>query len=446
MTDTTITAAIEAMRGTIRDDLAALVRIPSVSFAGYDRAHIHTCAQAAADLLTAAGAPHVELLDGGDAPVVHAEVPGPPGAPVVLMYAHYDVQPPGDESAWHSEPFEPAERAGRLYGRGAADDKSGVVIHAACVRAFGGQPPVTLRIMLEGAEECGGEFEEWPHTHPEWFADVAAVVVADVGNVRIGEPTLTTGLRGTADAIVSVRTLDGPVHSGMFGGPAPDALLVLIKLLATLTDEHGNAAIEGVTGFDWAGADYPEDDYRTVAGVRDGVPLIGTGSVSSRLMSKPSVNVVGLDAPAVAGAPNALIPAARAKVSLRLPPGVEPHAALDALCEHLRSHAPWGVTVDVEPGRPAPGSQVPTDGPAYRAATAAMEQAYGRPVQQIGSGGSIPFVANLRAAFPQLEVLLLGAQDPLAAIHAPNESVDLGELQSATLAQALFLAEYGSAS
>ncbi len=427
-----------------RADLEQLVRIPGCAFPGFPDDEIERACQAVIDIYRAAGFPRVERLDvDGGKPAVLAEVPGPPGSPTVLLYAHYDVQPAGDVSLWHSPPFDPTVRDGRLYGRGAADDKSGVVIHAAVMRAFDGQPPCTMRVIIEGEEEWGGPFADYPRTHPEVFA-ADAIVVADVGNVRLGEPTFTTALRGMAAVSVECRTLTGAVHSGMFGGPAPDALMALISLLATLRDADGETAIDGITGFDWDGPDFDEADFRDLAGVAPDQPLIGKGSIASRLFSKPVVNVVGIDAPPTQGAINAVIPYAKARVSLRVPPGLDALAARDALVRHLETHAPWGVQVSVMPDVVGQGVRVDTTGPAYAAAREAMLQAYGRLAVEIGAGGSIPLVDSLMAAVPDAEILLFGAQDPLARIHAPNESVDLAELERAVLAEALFIRNFGS--
>jgi acetylornithine deacetylase/succinyl-diaminopimelate desuccinylase-like protein len=341
------------------------------------------------------------------------------------------------------EPFQAQERDGRLYGRGAADDKSGVVTHLAVLRAFEGSPPVNLRILFEGEEEYGGDFEEWPTTRPEVFDDIDAAVICDMGNVEIGEPTFTTQLRGIVEGVVTVHTMAESRHSGMFGGPAPDALMVLIKLLATLMDDAGDAVIDGIDGSDWEGAEFPEEAFRELAEVLPDVPLIGTGSVASRLFSKPSVTVVGLDAPEVATAPNAIIPMARAKISVRIPAGIDSKEATQRLADHVKAHAPFGVTVQFEEGVPANGSAVPVGGPAYEAFSDAMETAYGTPSQQQGAGGAVPFVANLIESRPELEVLGVGAQDPLARIHAPNESIDLKELRDSIVAEALFLEEFG---
>ena len=243
---------------------------------------------------------------------------------------------------------------------------------------------------------------------------------------------------------VECRTLTGAVHSGMFGGPAPDALMALISLLATLRDADGETAIDGITGFDWDGPDFDEADFRDLAGVAPDQPLIGKGSIASRLFSKPVVNVVGIDAPPTQGAINAVIPYAKARVSLRVPPGLDALAARDALVRHLETHAPWGVQVSVTPDVVGQGVRVDTTGPAYAAAREAMLQAYGRLAVEIGAGGSIPLIDSLTAAVPDAEILLFGAQDPLARIHAPNESVDLAELERAVLAEALFIRNFGS--
>lgn len=440
-----IRARVEALMPQVRSDLETLVAIPSINFPGYDLAPVHEAAAAVAQLMRDAGATDVELIaSSSGVSTVKAEVPGPPGAPTVLLYSHYDVVPVGDASKWVTPPFEADGRAGRLHGRGAADDKSGVVSHIAVLRAFEGHPPVNLRILIEGEEEYGGDFEEWPHTKPEMFADLDAAVIADMGNVTIGQPTMTTQLRGIIEGVVTISTLAEPLHSGQFGGAAPDALMALIRLLSTLTDEHGNCAIEGIEGRDWDGSDFPEDAYTELAGFLPGVPRIGSHSIASHLYSRPSVTVVGLDAPEVATAPNALIPMARAKISVRIPAGVDADEATGMLADHVARHTPWGLKAEFEPGPPANGSAIAVGGPAYQAFEAAALAAYGKPATTQGMGGAVPFVANLIEAFGDLEVLGVGAQDPLARIHAPNEGIDLKELSDSIVAEALFLADLGN--
>jgi len=429
----------------VRAELEELVRIPGCAFPGFPDSEIQRACEAVMRILRDAGYTSVERLEiEGAKPTVVAETRGPDGSPTVLLYAHYDVQPGGDESLWDSPPFEPTERDGRLYGRGAADDKSGVVIHAALMRAFDGKPPCTIRVIVEGEEEWGGPFADYPRSDPELFA-ADAIVVADVGNAALGEPTFTTALRGMAMVTVECRTLAGAVHSGMFGGPAPDALMTLIMLLSTLRDaQTGETTIDGVTGFDWDGAQVDEATFRELAGVAPDQPLVGQGSVASRLFSQPVASVVGIDAPATEGAINAVIPWARARVSLRVPPGHDADAACQALIRHLETRAPWDVQVTATRNGTGQGVRVPTDGPAYAAAREAMQEAYGQPAQEIGAGGSIPLIDSLTATVPDAEVLLFGAQDPLARIHAPNESVDLAELQRAVVAEVLFVERFAA--
>ena len=444
-----LTVAVDETMPSVRADLEALVRIPGIAFPGFPAEPLDDARAAVMAILTDAGYDDVRPLDipGGTAAVT-AEARGPDGSPVVLLYAHYDVQPAGDGEAWVSPPFAPTERDGRLYGRGAADDKSGVVIHAGVLRALravssDGRPPCTVRVIVEGDEEYGGTLESVVPDHREVFT-ADAIVVADVGNLRIGEPTFTTALRGLAEVFVEIRTLDQQVHSGMFGGPAPDALMALVTVLASLRDARGDTVIDGLSGFDWDGPEYPQDLYRDLAGLAPEQPLVGTGSLSSRLFSRPVANVVGIDAPAVEGAINAVIPHARAKVSLRVPPGIDPTSAQTVLIEHLTRAVPWGVSATITAGSVGRGVRVVTDGVAYDAARRAMSTAYGREAVEIGSGGSIPLIDALREEFPDAAILLFGAQDPAARIHAPNESVDLAELRRAVLAEALFIAEFAA--
>ena len=430
-----------------RSDLERLVRIPSIAFPGFPREPLDEAAATVAALLREAGLPDAEVLELGDGPgAVFASAPGSPGAPTVLLYAHYDVQPSGPLDAWATDPFEPTVRDGRLYGRGAADDKSGVVMHAAALRALGGRPAVGVKVLVEGEEEVGTSgLERLLSAESERFA-ADVVVIADTGNWRLGEPTLTTSLRGLAVCDVEVRALERPIHSGAFGGPAPDALLALIRILDTLLDERGNVAVDGLVGRPWDGLDQSEEDFRSLAGVLPGVDLLGEGTVAERLCTRPALNVIGLDAPPVDGAQNALIPRARARVSMRLAPGDDPQRAREALAAHLRTAAPWGVEVEVAEALGADGFLADTGGPAYRAALAAMERAYGKPAVKLGSGGSIPLVTLLDRLMPGAEIVMWGAEDAGANIHSADEGVDLAELERAIHAQAAFLVALGEAS
>ena len=432
---------IEGLMPRLTEELKKLVRLPSVAFPGFPAAPVEQAGAAVARLFTEAGLPDVRLLDVPRAPqAVFGERPAQPGAPTVLLYAHYDVQPAGPEDAWTSPPFAPTERGGRLYGRGAADDKSGIVMHAGALLALGDDCPVGVKVLIEGQEEADGDgMEEFVKAHAELLhADV--VVVADLGNFALGVPTLTTSLRGVAACDVEVETLKGAVHSGMFGGPAPDALIALARMIATLHDDNGDVAVKGLSTVAYEGAAYDEAAYRTDAGVLDGVGLIGSGTIADRLYGKPSINVLGIDAPRVDGAANALVPRARARVSVRLAPGQEPAGALEAVGAHLEAAAPWNVRVKVTATGVGEGFVARTDGPAFAAATKAMAAAYGKDVVRYGEGGSIPLVAAFQAALPHAEVILWGAEEPQCRIHAPDESVDLGELERCIVAEALFIA------
>jgi acetylornithine deacetylase/succinyl-diaminopimelate desuccinylase-like protein len=423
-------------------DLERLVRIPSIGHAGHDPAQVRASAEATADILREAGLRDVALIElGGGAghPAVFGELPAPDGAPTALLYAHHDVQPEGPAAEWTSPPFEPVVREGRLYGRGAADDKSGIVIHAAALRALAGELGVGVKVLVEGMEECSTEFlPELVEGHADLLrADVA--VVADGGNYRTGVPTIGTSVRGVTDCVVEVSVLPRAQHSGSYGGPIPDAITALARMIATLHDDAGDVAIAGLGRFTWEGTPIPEDEFRAESGVFDSVRMIGTGPLTDRLLSRPAVNVLGIDAPAVVQSSNQIVPRARARVSLRLAPGDDPVAGRDALIAHLRAAAPWGVHVDVEGDEAGMGYLVDTTTPAYRAAKEALAEAFDAEVVEMGSGGSIPLVPLLARTFPGLPVLIWGAGDDRSAYHSVDESVDLADLGSMALAEALFL-------
>jgi acetylornithine deacetylase/succinyl-diaminopimelate desuccinylase-like protein len=426
----------------VRSDLDSLIRIPSVSADPRAAAEVRRSAELTAGLLREAGAAGVEILDDveGGQPAVVASYPAPAGAPTVLLYAHHDVQPTGDPAGWMSPPFEPTERGGRLYGRGSADDKAGVAAHLAARRAFDGRPPVGVRVLVEGEEEIGsptlGPFLE--RHRDRLAADV--VVLADAANFQVGTPAFTTSLRGIAACVVEVRTLRHAVHSGGYGGPAPDALTAICRLLATLHDEQGNVAVEGLLTATPQAVDYSEEQFRTEAAMLEGVQLIGSGSVAERVWAKPSATVLALDATRVADASNTLIPTARAKVSLRLAPGDDAPRARTALARHLRDHAPWGVQVSVTEADAGQPFAVNSGGPAFAIAHDAFRQAYGRDAVEIGGGGTIPFVSKIADAFPEAAILVTSAgADPDCRAHGADESLHLGDFEHACLAELLLL-------
>ena len=423
-----------------RADLERLVRIPSVSADPEAAPHVWASAGEVAGLLRGAGLPEVDVVTAGDSrPAVLASRLGPAGAPHVLLYAHHDVQPPGDRAGWDTDPFVPAERDGRLYGRGTADDKAGVAVHLAALRSFADGLPVGVTVLVEGEEEVGspalGDF--LAAYRDRLRADV--VVFADAGNWSTEVPALTTTLRGGANLVVEVRTLDHALHSGMYGGPVPDALTVLCRLLATLHDDHGDVAVPGLFRGQSAAPDLPEDQFRAEAGLLGGVQLTGTGRLADRLAAAPAVAVIGIDAPAVAAASNTLVPVARAKVSLRIAPGDDAPAAREALVAHLRSHAPWGAQVTVSAGGAAAPFTARTGGRAYHAARSALAQAWGQPAVDAGAGGSIPFVTAYAGLFPEAEILITGVEDPDTRAHGANESLHLATFERACLAEALLL-------
>jgi acetylornithine deacetylase/succinyl-diaminopimelate desuccinylase-like protein len=444
MDTTQLTAAVDRHFGDMRALLEDLVRIPSVSAAGFPAVEVRRSAEHIADLLRSEGATDVRLLEHeGAHPAVYGEVKGPDAAPTVLLYAHHDVQPPGPAEEWETSPFEPFERGGRLYGRGASDDKSGVVMHLATLRAFAGKPPATLKIFIEGEEEVGSaHLADFLAAHAELLrADV--IVIGDAGVWRVGTPGLTTSLRGLASCIVEVRTATHAVHSGQFGGVFPDAITSLARLLATLHDDEGNVAVDGLVSYDRPEPDLTEEEIREIMGTPPGLHQIGSGGLASRLWTKPAIAVLALDAPRVSEAINQLVPVASAKVSLRIPPGQDADAAVEALRTHLIDHAPWGADVTVAGVERGSAFRLEPSGPAAEAWWEAMRSVWGTEPVEMGAGGSIPFVADFSNLFPEATILLTGAGDPTSAIHAPNESQHLGELRNSILAQVLAIHALG---
>ncbi len=361
----------------------------------------------------------------------------------MLLYAHYDVQPARREDGWDTDPWTPVVKDGRLYGRGAADNKSGIATIAGTIRALAGKYPVGITVIIEGEEETASHLHAFVEAHPDLFR-CDLFIITDMGKMVPGEPVLSITLRGEVSCVVTVRTLAHAVHSGVFGGPAPDALVALIKMLATLHDEHGDVAIAGLSSYPWVGAEFPEDLYRRLSGLPDDVDTIGTGTISSRVWSKPSVTVIGIDAPAVRDASNILIPQARARVSLRIAPGADPEREVRLLADHLRAAAPWHVKVEINGVHHSSGFICPTGGHCYKTAQKVMEAVYRRPVQESGAGGSIPLMNVLKRAVPGAEFVLWGCEDhEQSRIHGTNESVAVSELERMIVTQALLLQELG---
>lgn len=446
LTHDQITAIKERVAGLmpqVRADLEALTRIPSVSLDSFDQQHVEDSAHAVADLLRAEGL-QVEIIREGGRPAVLGHLDGPEGSPTVTLYAHHDVQPPGDDRLWESPAFEPTERGGRLYGRGSADDKAGVMAHVAALRAHEDQLPVGVTIFVEGEEEIGSDslLTILERHGDKLRAD--AIVLADSGNWDIGEPALTTTLRGMVRVVATVTTLDHGVHSGMFGGAVPDAVTVLVRLLATLHDEDGNVTVDGLKSSTAADLDYSEQRLREESGLLEGVSLIGSGSLLTRMWNRPAITTIGVNAPSVETASNTLVPSASAKISMRIAPDEDPIEAFELLKGHLEKHVAWGARLQVDLDDQGPGFAADASGPVYDQARAAFADAWGVEPVDIGVGGSIPFVARFAEKFPDAGILVTGVEDPDARAHGANESLHLGEFEKVCQAEALLLARLGA--
>ena len=443
MSDSTsdIRDRVQAVLPSVRSDLEDLVRIESVSADPARHGEVQRSAEAVAELFRAEAFDSVDIvtIEGG-LPAVIAHKAGPEGAPTVLLYAHHDVQPENDHADWDSPPYEPTERGDRLYGRGAADDKAGIVAHLGALRVHGDDLPVSVTMFIEGEEEIGSEtLSALLAEHQERLkADV--IVIADSGNWDIGVPALTTSLRGLVRLDIEVRPLAHAVHSGMWGGLVPDALMTLARVLSSLHDDAGDVAVPGLVSGPAAEVEYPEERLRAESGAAPGIEWIGTGSTVERLWTKPSISITGLDAPKVAGASNTLVPAARARISMRIAPGDTTEHALECLVRHLEANVPWGATLTHTVVDTGEATQIDATGPAYDAARAAFTEAWdGTAPVDMGVGGSIPFIAEFLVAFPEASVLVTGVEGPDTRAHGANEGLHLAEFERVVLAEALLL-------
>ena len=445
----------EAVQGGLPvtiSDLGSVVRIPSVSWDGFDAERMFDSATAIKALLEGLGV--FESVEIARAPIdaervgqpaLLASRPAKNGRPTILLYAHHDVQPPGNPEDWDSQPFEPTVRGDRLYGRGAADDKAGVMTHIAAIRAFtevvGDDFNLGLAIFFEGEEENGSRsFANFIAENREKLA-ADVIVVADSDNWDINTPSLTVGLRGNVAFKLKISTLEHASHSGMFGGAAPDAMLAAIQLLATLHNPDGSVAVEGLTTHEAPTPDYTEERLIEEAAFLPGVTPIGHGTVLSRMWNQPAITITGIDAPTVINASNTLVPTVTVKLSARIAPGqtaADAHALLE---KHLRAHAPFGAHLEIDDVDLGDPFLVDASGWAAADALESMHEAWGAAPLQTGIGGSIPFIADLIKVFPGAQILITGVEDPDSRAHSPNESLHLGVFQRAILTEAVLLAK-----
>jgi len=435
-------AALEAARDETRARLADLVRIPGVSADGYPPAALEDSARAVAGLLSAWGLEHVEVVPHpGAPPYVVGEWCRAEGAPTVLVYGHHDVQPPGDPARWDSPPWEPTVRDGRLYGRGAVDDKAGVVSHAAALKAWlsaTGGLPLNVKVVVEGEEEVGSpHLADFLRAHRERLA-ADCLVLTDTCNLDSGIPSLTVSLRGLAMVDVTVAVLEGPLHSGIWGGPVPDPAQALAKLLARLSDDRGRPAVPGIALPEPADPGhgtlpFDPDRFRAQGGMLEDVPLLtrGGGATYHASWDAPTIAVSAIEAGSFADAANQILPRARARVGVRLAPEQDPDAALAALTAFLQKDPPFGCRVTVTPHGASGGWRTPATGPWFAAARGALAAGYGRDPVDIGCGGSIPFVEPFSRAMGDVPALLLGVEDPACRAHGENESLSLDDFDKA---------------
>ncbi|KQO65068.1 dipeptidase [Curtobacterium sp. Leaf261] len=443
-------------------DLSALVRLPSVSWSAFDPANVRASAEAVADLARGTGVfDDVRIVrsaiagDDGTAdssapdatlgqPAVLAVRPARNGRPTVMLYAHHDVQPQGDDALWETPPFEPTLRGERLYGRGASDDKAGVMTHIASLRALhalrGDDLDVGIVLFVEGEEEFGSRsFTTFLREQKEHLA-ADVIVVADSDNWSTDVPAITVSLRGNVTFKLTVTTLEHASHSGMYGGAVPDAMMPMVRLLSSLHADDGSVAIEGLTSYDGPVPEREESQLVREAALVDDVRPIGTGPLLARMWSQPSVSVTGMDVPSVANASNTLLPTVSARVSIRVAPGQSATEAYAAVERHIRANTPFGARVEIEEPDMGDGFLVDTSGWAMQEVRTAMAEGWGAdPVEQ-GIGGSIPFVSDLVAEFPEAQILVTGVEDPDTRAHSPNESQHLGVLHRAVTAETILLA------
>lgn len=438
------------------NDLKDLVRIPSISFPGFDRKPVRRCAEAVADHLKIIGFKDIRILEAGSGnPSVFAQRTDTPGKPTILLYAHYDVQPIGREELWTTPPFEPSERNGRLYGRGSADDKGGVAMYLAALGSYlksSGSLPVNVKVLIEGEEEVGSSNLYAILENSRALLSADAVVIADSENFDKGVPTLTASLRGIVTVSVEVRSLESSVHSGTWGGPLPDPVIALSRMIASLVDDAGRPAVPGLldevralSSTDKTNLDslpFNELVYRKQSKLLDGAKIIGgEGSVYEKMWYRPSIAVNAIEASSRKQAANIINDVAWARIGIRIVPDMDPEKTLDLFTSYLKNHAPWGVQVSVQPESPSQWWKTDTTGRVFEAALRALEKGYGRKPVIAGAGGSIPFVQKITEALGGVPALLFGVGDPFTAAHSENESLLISDWEKGCISIINLLAD-----
>lgn len=433
---------IQDLMPEVVKDLKDLIKYQSVAFPGYPEQPVYSMANATVELLNRYGLRDAHLIEISNGyPAIFGELPAPPGMPTILLYSHYDVQPADKIDGWTMDPWTSFEKDGRIYGRGSADDKSGIMITAALIKVFNGKPPIGIKILIEGEEETISHLDKYIIRHPD-LVKCDIFVILDLSNISTGNPGLTTSLRGEISCMIDVKTLKFPVHSGTFGGVVPDALISLIQILATLHDPNGNVAIKGLTSYLPPDNNYSEEIIRKNSGLLMGVDLIGSGSLSSRIWSKPSISVLGIDVPSISKSSSSLIPQVKAKISLRISPNADPKHEMQVLKDHLFAVSPWNVHIEVTELKSTSGFICPTTGSGFSKARVALKTAFEKEedILELGAGSSIPLLKTLQEVVPDAEFILCGAMDDASShFHGVNESVDINDLERLILAQYLFI-------